>query len=350
MSRPFACFLVAVLALAGCDTDGVTPPPPVATDDPTPLIDFAEGETYKGFAGGLYPGGNTPPAAHEAFGLDAAGAIQPRDTSGAPDPEGKIVLLSVGMSNATQEWCRHTSQDRPGDTSCNAWTFTGQALADPDVNHSTLVIANGARASQDLVLWDHPSDANYDHVRDEVLAAHGATEAQVQAVWVKVALKDEPTRPSLPDPDADAFVEEAAIGNVVRALAARYPNLQQVFFSSRIYGGYAAPDSNTPEPWAYETGFATKWAIEAQIDQRATGLIDAEAGDLGEAPFMGWGAYLWASGTVPRSDGLIWPRDHFNEDGLHPSILGEERVGTLLLEFFKTSPFTACWFLQGMSC
>lgn len=335
-------------ALPGCDSTGVEQPPP-PTSDPVSLIDLTGG-IYKGFKGGLYPDGNEPPPDHTAFGANMARAIEPVGANGQPDPAGKVVLLSISMSNATQEWCHPSSHGGAGAEPCNAWTLMGQAARDPAVEHDKLVLANGAQGGMSLELWDSPNEANYDRVRDEVLPAFGVTEAQVQVIWMKVALQNESTRPALPDPNADAYVEEATIGDVMRSLVVRYPNLHQVFFTSRIYAGYGAPTENSPEPYAYETGFATKWAIEAQIEQRSSGTVDAEAGDLGAVPFMAWGPYLWAPGVVPRSDGLVWPREYFDGDGIHPSALGEERVASHLLAFFKESPFTLCWFLGGQTC
>src|SRR5207302_5643811 len=70
-----------------------------------PLNDLGPG-SYSGFTAGLYPAGsNTPPAAHAAAALDiATNQVKPLDTSGNPDSvNGRIVMISVGMSNTTQE-------------------------------------------------------------------------------------------------------------------------------------------------------------------------------------------------------------------------------------------------------
>src|SRR6202035_4945136 len=111
----------------------------------------------------------------------------------------------------------------------------------------------------------------YDRVRDSVLTPAGFTELQVQAVWLKQA--DINPSDSLPSTSADAYKLEGYLGQIVRAIKARWHNVKQVFISSRIYAGYAT-DTLNPEPYAYESGFAVKWLIQAQITQRRTHVVD----------------------------------------------------------------------------
>jgi hypothetical protein len=308
-----------------------------------PLTDMVG--PYKGFAGKLYPGSNVMPADHAAAGAAHAAAIVPRNAAGLPDAAGKYVLLSIGMSNTTQEFCSGGST-----LPCDPFTFMGQAAADPQVNRTTLVIANGAQGGKAADFWDSPLDPDYDRVRDTVLAPQGLSELQVQAVWVKVA-NPGPTV-ALPSAQADAYRLLTQQGNIVRALKVRYPHVQQVFLSSRIYGGYANTNLN-PEPYAYESGFAVKWLVAAQIRQMRTGAVDPRAGDLDYdtvAPWLAWSAYLWARGAEPRADGLAWLRSDLGPDGTHPANPGRQKGGTRLLGFFKTSPHSRCWFLAGQTC
>jgi len=302
---------------------------------------------YKGFAGGLYPDRAAVMSAdHASVGTARGRGIVPLDVNGTPKSNGKIVFLSIGMSNTADEFC---GGDKT--TGCDATTFIPIAAADGSVNHSTLVIVNGAQGGEDADTWDTPSEKTYDIVRDERLRPLSVSEKQVEVVWLKQAN----ARPSatLPSADADAYRLETFLGGIVRSLKTRYPNLKQVFVSSRTYGGYATSNLN-PEPYAYETGFAVKWLVQAQIDQMRLGqILDTRAGDLdynGVAPWVAWGPYLWANGTTPRSDGLTWVRSDFRTDGTHPSSSGEQKVSNVLLSFFKSSPQTKCWFVVGGVC
>ena len=294
---------------------------------------------------GLYADGfSTPPPDHFAAGLSASARVRPLDRDGRPAGDGKIAMVSIGMSNTTQEFCA-TQNPAP----CASWSFVGQALLDPAVNHTTLVFVNGASGGQSAQFWDTPNEPNYDRVRDINLAQSGLSEEQVQIGWVKVA-NPNPTI-ALPSPQADAYRLVQQTGNIVRAMKTRYPNLQIVYLSSRIYAGYATTSLN-PEPYAYESGLAVKWLIAAQVEQKRSGKIDPLAGNLdydSAAPWVAWGAYLWANGMQPRSDGLIWTRTDFESDFTHPSTEGERKVGALLLSFLKNDPTARPWFLAEAS-
>ena len=306
-----------------------------------PLNDLGTAR-YLGFSGGLYENGtNHTPADHLAAGLEQAALIRPLDRDGNPSPNGRVVLLSIGMSNTTQEFC---AAGNPAP--CNSWSFVGQATADMAVNHKTLVLVNGAAGGQAADSWDSPTAANYDRVRTNDLTAAGLSEKQVQVAWIKQANKQ--PNASLPASNADAYRLVQQLGNIVRAMKSHYPNLRIVYLTSRIYAGYASSTLN-PEPYAYETGFAVKWFVQAQVDQMRSKVADARAGDLdfttGIAPWVAWGPYPWADGMNPRSDGLTWAREDVESDGTHPSTSGERKVGAMLLSFLKSEPTARSWFL-----
>jgi len=321
---------------------------------PIPLTDMTSAQNYNGFSGGLYENTtNTVPVDHGGFGLNTAGEVVPLDVNGIPDPTGKVILMSIGMSNTTQEWCAKTYVIT---TPCDNWTFTGQALSDSRVNTSNLVILDGAAGGQDAVTWDASTDTNYDRVATSILSPLGYSEKQVQVVWLKEA-NAQVSGTTLPSTSADAYTLETNLGNIIRAAKVRYPNLKQVFLSSRIYAGYNTVSTN-PEPYAYESGFSVKWLIQAQIDQMRNGGVvqDTRAGDLnysnGIAPWIAWGPYLWANGTTPRSDGLTWVTTDYDPiDMTHPSQpgapsdnqSGEYKVGNMLLNFFINSAYSS-WF------
>jgi hypothetical protein len=343
----------AVVSAFACAAPAPPPPPPrpVVIGPPTdtlkiPLTDLGA-RTYFKNSGGLYPGGiNQPPPDHDVAARANRNRIRQLDVNGDESPFGKYVLLSIGMSNTSEEWCSKTS--RPP---CTAWSFMGRAAADVSVNHYSLVIVNGADAGQEAPAWTSPTSPNYDRIKIARLAPLGLSENQVEIAWVK--LTDQRPKTSLPADSADAYVFLSNLGQVLRALRIRYPNLLLVFISSRTYGGYATTDWN-PEPYAYEEGFSVKWLIESQINEIRGVPPNPRAGSLNyakkTAPPTLWGPYFWADGVSPRSDGLVWQRNDFEEDGAHPSQTGESKVAAILLDFFKSSLYTRCWFVANQYC
>ncbi|MCH8804876.1 MAG: hypothetical protein IH986_02160 [Planctomycetes bacterium] len=288
----------------------------------TPLIDFAPGESYQGFDGGLYPNArNVFLGRHLADGLDQAGRIRPLDANGRPAPDGKIVLLTVGMSN----------------TRIESSAFGDRLRSFPDRN-PPLVFVNGAQGGQSAARIADPNAPYWTQV-DKILAQQGVTPLQVQAVWFKEAN----ARPTEPFPQ-HAEILRSQFKTIMNIIKSRYPRTAAVYASSRIYAGYATTNLN-PEPFAYESGFAVKWLIEDQISGDPLLNYDPRVGPV-NAAWMQWGPYMWADGTNPRSDGLIWARSDFRNDGTHPSSQGAAKVAAMLLEFFSSAPTTRLWFLR----
>jgi hypothetical protein len=160
---------------------------------------------------------------------------------------------------------------------------------------------------------------------------------QVQVAWIKLAKKG-------PRGDLHEHGEELRRDTtaVLQNAKARFPNLRVVYLGSRIYAGYG-PGPLNPEPYAYESAFVCRWLIQEQIKGKAELNYDSSRGPV-KAPLLLWGPYLWADGTTPRQDGLVWNRDDFMQDGIHPSQSGREKVARLLLDFFKTDALAKSWF------
>ncbi len=281
-----------------------------------PLSDLADG-AYQGFPAGLYPGGvSHRPAAHDAAGLAGAAQVVPRDASGAPSPSGRIVLLSLGMSNATQEW------------SAFQQLVAGDATLNP-----RLLVVDGAIGGQTAQVISDPNAPYWSAVQQRVAQA-GATAQQVQVVWLKTAN----AQPTMGFPGWALALRDQLV-DVARIVADEFPQCRLLYVSSRTYGGYATAPLN-PEPWAYESGFAFKWLVEEQI---AGNPLLAP----GEAPWIAWGPYLWADGLVPRADALTWECSDFASDGVHPALSGRQKVAALLDDFFRTDATARSWFLAA---
>jgi hypothetical protein len=278
-----------------------------------PINDLGAG-TYQLHSGGLYPGGkNVRPAPYEASGLALASSVRPRATDGTPADSGRIVLLAVGMSNTFEEFSQ----------------FSTMAEAD-DRTNPCLLFVNGARDGESALMAADPASDYWDHV-EQTIQQQGSTAAQLQVAWVKTAM----AREKLPFPQSARSLQ-CALRSIINILSTRFRRLALVYLSSRIYGGYSTTDLS-PEPVAYESGFGVKWLIEERIHDALVGR---------STPWLSWGPYLWAGGSTPRSDGLVWQRDDFAEDGVHPSPRGARKVAAQLLRFFQTDRTSAPWFLD----
>lgn len=286
-----------------------------------PLCTMGAEDRYKGEDGGLYGGGqNEPPPGHLTAVRIQTEQILPLDAAGNPSKTGRIGLVSISMSNATQEYSRF------------------KQIADADSQKSPQVsIIDCAQGGQAMAEWVNPGARAWIEA-ERRLVQSGISSQQVQVIWVKLANKS-------PRGDLDAHGRKLYADTlaVLQNAKARFPNLRIAYLGSRIYGGYSGSALN-PEPYAYEGAFVVRRLVQDQIEGRPELQYD---GNGAKVPLLLWGPYFWADGTVPRSsDGLVWNREDLAADGTHPSSSGRQKVAEMLLNFFKTDPLASKWFVE----
>lgn len=288
-----------------------------APDTLKPLTDMTAEDKYEGEDGGLYgKGSNEPPEALKKSAAEALAQIKPLDASGTPSDSGKIALVSISMSNATQEFSLF------------------KTIADKDPRKSDkLTIVDCAQGGQTMAAWAQPEGRPWPEAMNRLQRAEVSPQ-QVQVAWVKLANAG----PSGSKTEHLATLEADTI-KVLHLLKERFPNLRIAYLGSRIYAGYATTGLN-PEPYAYEGAFAVRHPIQQQVG-------GDEALTLSQSPLLLWGPYLWADGEKGRKfDDLKYSKEDFGPDGTHPSNSGREKVAGQLLEFFATSPLAKGWFAK----
>ena len=318
-------FSLGVYANLGDNCANISFDVPKTTTPMTALNDLGTG-TYQGSEGGLYTNGsNVRPASHDADGVGIAQGIGPLDSNGNPDPNGKMVLMAIGESTAQQEFSR----------------FLPIANADPTKNPA-LVLVNGAQGGATPNNFTKTTSNYWATVMNDYLPQNGVTAQQVVAIWMEDT--DGIASGTFP---SDMTTLQSEYETMMQTMLTLFPNLKLVYFSSRVYGGYSngVGSPSNPEPYAYEVGFAVKWAIQDQLNGKASLNYDPNKGAV-VAPWMSWGPYYWSNGMLGRSDGTVWDCEDFSPDGTHPSsTFGQLKVATPLLNFLRTDDTTTPWYL-----
>jgi hypothetical protein len=299
------------------------------TGTTTPIValtDLGTG-TYKGSVGGLYPNGsNTRPPIHDADGVAIGQSIKPLDANGNYDPNGKYGLLSIGLSVSFDSFVM----------------FMSDMYADPGRNPH-LVFIPGAQPRAEASLFADPNNGVWTPIFQSFLPQAGITANQVVAAWV-----DEVDTTVFGTFPGDMTPLQGQLETIAQNLHNKFPNLQLLYFGSRIYGGYsnhATTPPQDPEPFAFESGFAAKWAIEDQINGNPNLNYNASNGPV-MAPWMAWGAYTWANGLLARNDGLAWGCQDIQYDGTHVSNpVGRQKEANLMIQFFKNDTTSKPWFV-----
>jgi hypothetical protein len=289
-----------------------------------PITDLGTGN-YFGTMGGLYPGGtNVPPASHVSDGVALAKSIQALDASGKPDPNGRYVLLGIGISTLAYEMS----------------AFVPMASADPAVNKK-LVVVNGGQPSASATDFADPASPFWTTIMKFLLPNWSVTAHQVVAVLFEdVDVNLTGTYP------ADNTQLQGELESIAQNIHTLFPNAKLMYFEPRVYGGYSNGISNAnPEPYAYEVGFAMKKVVADQLAGLPSLNYDPSKGPV-MAPWISWGTYNWANGMLPRSDGLVYTCQDMMPDGRHPNAkYGRPKVASMWLDFLKTDPTTTPWFL-----
>ena len=297
-----------------------------------PLCDMSATDRYKDEDGGLYgQGRNVPPPEYVAAARKELARIQPLNADGKPSPDGKIVLLSIGMSNTAQEYRAFMAAAQAAEGRNPRVTLVDAAAASMDV---TLWAENQQLPAAGMTPWE---------LLDKRLGRAGVSAQQVQVVWLKQAKMGPAAWGEFP---AHARKLADGMASILQRAKERLPNLRVAYLSSRTYAGYALMGLN-PEPYAYESGFAVRWLIQEQIKGEAKLNYDPAKGAV-NSPLLLWGPYLWTDGVNPRrSDNLTWTREDAAPDGTHPSKSGQEKVAKLLLDYFRTDELARGWFMES---
>ena len=313
-----------LVAQVNCDNDslGLIPIQDLGTD-------FYLG-TYQG---GMYPGGvNTPPTGHLKKGLSIVKKLKPLDTLGLVNYEtGKIICAGFGAS-----------------TVGGPFNHMIQLTNDDHTLNRCMQMVNTANGSDGLEELFVDNVDYWEYIRIYKLAIKGLTPNQVQVAWLMHSSRIDSNSADT-GPYIDSLVKRFKIA--LQSMQIIYPNLKVVFLSGFPFGGYA--DSMKvlyhviAEPASYNHNFAVKQVIKDQISGDPA-LRYMEPGKV--APYLAWGPPLWADGNIPNEySGLSWECSEFTPDGggYHMTSAGKDKVGEILIDFFKTDTLTEGWYNDG---
>lgn len=292
-----------------------------ATGTTSPLVAINDLGTgfYRQYQGGLYANGsNVDDPTHHSYGVSVAQAVQPLDSDGNPNPNGKYVLLTIGHSN---------TQDVSGE-------FVTLASSDPAKNPS-LVLVNGASGSSSADELQDPNSYFWSLMANNYLPNAGVSPQQVEIVWLNdVDVSHPPSIPAL----------QAMLETIARNVLSKFPNTKILYLSSVNYTAYSnGLKASQPEPPAYEAGFSVKAVIQDQINGEGNVNYNPANGPV-VAPWAAWAAYYWTNGLLGRSDGLTWSCQDNIGDGVHPATSGRVKAAAQLLNFMKTDDTAVPWF------
>ena len=306
-------------------------------NDSTGLIPIQDLGTdyYLGtYQGGMYPGAsNVPPTLHLKKALGIVKKLKPLDTLGNINyVTGRIALAGFGASTV-------------------GGPFNHMIQISKDYNdlNPCLKMVNAANGSDGVEAMYIGNDVYWDYIRDYKLAEKDLKPIQVQVAWLMHSSRIDSNAE-----DAGAYIDslEMRFVTALQSMLYYYPNLKLVFVSGFPYGGYADTLKVLyhviAEPASYHHNFAVKQLITSQI----TGDPELKYTEPGKmAPILAWGPPLWADGNNPNEyNGLSRNCEtEFTPDGggYHMTALGKDKVGDILLDFFRSDTLSKGWVMDG---
>jgi hypothetical protein len=195
--------------------------------------------------------------------------------------------------------------------------------------------------------WADPTNDCWAYAKTEYTDA-GLSRFQVEVVWMEHAV----THPSGEFRESAQYLQQL-LRHIAQNILKKFPNCQIAFLSTRTHA-FTIKKPQSPEPYAYETGFADKWTIEDQITGDPNLCFkdpnDPDSCPDGvKAPYLCWGPYYWVNGPTPRSDLKTWDCSDVVHDWSHPNGCGVHKVADQLLAFFETNPIATPWYLRENS-
>ena len=288
--------------------------------DDIPLTDLGGG-LYRGYVGGLYPGGsNTPSGTYAQDLLTTSNSIVPIDINGNPDPQkGYVVFISMGGSTGGK----------------NMTALINKTKGNP-ATYSRLKLINGNQPAQKATLTTIKAPNSLYWVRlSSLLAGHKSSYKQVQIVY----LETDDGVTTLKFPDRPNIIK-GSIEACLRTMKKNMPNLKVVYLLGRTR---TFPNTTTPwnrEPSPYYFGWASKWAIQDQIN----GVPGTEyKGANAVAPMVTWGFYQWADSLPRKTDNFYW-RFSQTKDGLHANEVGQDTLSKRFQQFLLTDTYASKWY------
>ena len=288
------------------------------TDALIPLNDLGA-NTYRTYTGGLYPHGlNEPNGQYAQNLLETAKSIVPLNEDGNPDPKGYVVFISMGASTGGK----------------NMTAVIDKTNGNPAVN-PRLKIMNGNQpaglATLEIII-DSTSEY-WAHVL-YVLQLHKTTPQQVQVIYLEtddgINTMNFPERPNI-----IKFQTEACM----RTMKSVFQNLKLLYLLGRPRTFNIGTPWNT-EPSPYHYGWACKWVIEDQINNKDSVRY---TGPDAIAPMATWGFYQWADSLPRKTDNFYWRRT-FSDDGLHANAVGQDTLSNRFQQFLLTDKYAKQWY------